>query len=131
MSKYNFTAEELLAEVLKLAEERPNFNYKNQLGAVWQGHVGCFYTAGPSNGDGEGCIVGQALMRLGVDQCDLSPHEGKRASDVYYGLTERPRREATGAWVVDSGEVGTLRKINLIQIGQDRGLSWGEALHYE
>lgn len=52
------TAEQIIAEVRRLAAEQPDFIYEKPAGSTF-----CLY----KHGDGPGCIMGQALNNLGVE----------------------------------------------------------------
>ena len=68
----NITSSQVVAEVRKLAEERPDFVYRDQPGSTFDcSYLGAFVPAEGEPYSGEGCIVGQALTRLGVDESDL------------------------------------------------------------
>lgn len=117
MKVYEFTPEDVLAEVIKLAEERPDFVYKAQAGSLVD--EGCSYlTAGLRTLAGEGCIVGQALTRLGVSDEDLYEVEG----DSAIGAVARLRGENLTEFS------RTIQKLGAIQSWQDHGYSWGVAV---
>jgi len=122
----NLTIPAIIAEVRKVAAERPNFVYAEQpervalverMGTI-NGNLECSYL-GAFNVEtgaepvGEGCIVGQALKRLGVNDGHLRDHEGRSASSVVASLTGNYKGSG---W------------LNLVQSGQDGGLSWAEAV---
>lgn len=74
-----FTADHLIAQVRALAKQHPNTIYEKPEGAEF-----CLYTEGAA-GDGVGCIMGQALARLGVsaDMIEPSnPDDGPGGIDV-------------------------------------------------
>ena len=89
MSKYNFTMQDVVSEVRKLAQERPDFNYIKQA-ARGANDSGCSYTGASQTfpNEGEGCIVGQALQRLGVPRERLLLHEGAAGGHVAARLAE-------------------------------------------
>ena len=67
MTKYDFTMEDLRREVLSIADERPDFVYTAQ--KERGDAVACSYTGARfGSTEGEACIFGQALTRLGVPQ---------------------------------------------------------------
>lgn len=68
MTKYNFTLEDIRREVLALADERPDFVYTAQKEREGLNTVSsCSYTGALMySTEGEACIFGQALTRLGV-----------------------------------------------------------------
>lgn len=66
----NFTVEDVYNEVVRLADVFQDFAYNNQPGRNDEdlcGYAG--HTVGTD--DGQACIVGQALMNLGVPSDDL------------------------------------------------------------
>lgn len=87
MSTNIITSAQVVAEVRKLAEERPDFVYRSQPGSS----PDCSYLGAymPEEGEpytGEGCIVGQALTRLGVDETALRTVEGQGARGALVDL---------------------------------------------
>lgn len=72
MQYTNITGSQIIEQVRLLAQERPDHVYRKR-GAGRS----CGY-AGDAIGStrGEGCIIGQALMRLGVRRADLVSLEG-------------------------------------------------------
>lgn len=118
MTKYNFTLEDLRREVLSLADERPDFVYTSQPGCTMSN---CGYTGiKPGTTEGEGCIYGQALMRLGVEEKDLTHQEGN-IYGVLYGIS--------GIELEDYGpEVNLFEAFGDVQKRQDRGIPWGNAV---
>lgn len=122
----NLTIEAIIAEVRKVAAERPDFVYAEQPervalvkrlnilnGALDCSYVGAYEGSVDTDQAGEGCIVGQALKRLGVSSYQLRNVEGRSASSAIGYLTGSTK--GTG-W------------LNLVQSGQDGGLSWSEAI---
>ncbi len=57
--KANFTIEQLIDEVRKLANEKPDFVYEPVIGCA----PACSYVSS-ANSETEGCIFGQAILRL-------------------------------------------------------------------
>lgn len=82
-SRYNSTAEFIAAlenEVLKLAEEQPDFRYTTNERYLGQ----CFYHTGSVHGpECNGCIFGQALQRMG-----WTPTEETDFISSFIGLSE-------------------------------------------
>lgn len=128
---YKFTSKDVLEEVVRLGRERPDFVYNNQpvresyLGNKQGSSVGCSYTSAVLGSDeGEGCIVGQALMNLGVPEEELKGVV-KNVSDLLDILL--PGESYSHAY----GGLITPRivlALGCIQFNQDRGLPWGEAV---
>lgn len=118
MTKYNFTLEDLRREVLALADERPDFVYTAQkeregLGAGQS----CSYTGAlVGSTEGEACIFGQALSRLGVPQDELMG----RTAGIYALL----------CWGLDEDEYDTdyVIAFTSVQQAQDHGTPWGKAV---
>ena len=96
---------EVAKEVRRLADTFPNFQYK----------APCKYL---EEKDGEkvgSCIVGQALVNLGLDKDELSKYEGESAYAVLNETCE-----------VDS--MNQLEWVDTVQDHQDYGRVWGEAI---
>lgn len=124
----HITYTQVEAEVRRLAEENPTFNYMEQEGA----DVSCSssYLGASIPGDmdwgnpeeyvsqyeGQGCIVGQALTNLGVGAKDLvhCEHHHAEAAVEMLGLTE-------------DGD-GLARFLTSVQNHQDVGEPWGMAV---
>ena len=128
---YKFTEKDVLNEVVRLGRERPDFVYNDQperkayLENKQGSSLGCSYTSAVLGSDkGEGCIVGQALMNLGV------PEEALKdvATNVDCLLGKLLPGESSG---YSYGELTTPRIVRAlchIQINQDSDMSWGEAV---
>lgn len=110
-------------EIIKLAEERPEHTYEGA--KVTKEAGGCSYV-GTKLGvvGGEGCIVGQALMRLGVSEDYLREIEAGAGSLNAKELLSRGRR----LFNTENNDSGTMRTILLVQGNQDDGLTWGESV---
>ena len=119
MSRHNFTVQDVVREVRKLAQERPHFNYRDQLHAD---SAGCSYLGASmyTPGEGEGCIMGQALQRLGVSREELLLHEGRSASQAIGDLTLLG--SDVNYWV------NVARWLDHVQTKQDTGFTWQEAV---
>ena len=133
------TVDDVVQEVRKLATEQPDFNYKNQEG-VDNGGMSCSYLAGMTSTQykdsalsksgltysearskgilGKGCIVGQALTRLGVPDEALYEYEHMGAD------------YAVGSIVGHSEEskAGELLWLLVVQNLQDAGNNWAESV---
>lgn len=117
----NITIENVVAEVRKLASEQPDFNYMSQ--SPDQSDTGCSYLGAVIGVEGgQGCIVGQALTRLGVPAVVLREHEGSGARHVIAAL-----RETAGAYMTEAEHVLAYWLGN-VQAHQDRGDPWAEAV---
>lgn len=117
---HNFTIDDVVTEIKKLAQERPDFNYLTQpmedstLRTLRTSN--CSYISASRNvQDGEGCIVGQALTRLGVSRNELVSFEGQPASTVLRRLVPD----------YDIKDVSKVVWINDVQERQDNGADWG------
>ena len=118
MTEYDFTLEDLRREVLSIADERPDFVYTAQKERESLGvGASCSYTGARINStEGEACIFGQALTRLGVTQDALIA----RSMNIYsllYG------EFALGKYNIDYADA-----LNSVQYAQDCGVPWGMAV---
>lgn len=121
MSDYNFTVADVVTEVRKLAAERPDFNYKAQPGLEPSDMGGCSYVGRDRyDPEGEGCIIGQALARLGVNHDDLVEREGNLASTAIQRLL--------GQVVTDVDDFDEDRWLDAVQGNQDAAHPWGIAV---
>lgn len=103
---------EVEKEVRRLAKAFPYFQYVPPLGE----HSACQYL---DEQDGEqvgSCIVGQALVNLGVDKEKLLKQEGLPAYTALANLCEEDDKDAQ-EW------------IDLVQGRQDVGQSWEAAVY--
>lgn len=76
----------------------------------------CLYVHTSENGDRvPGCVVGHALERVGIPLVWMAQYEGSSAVGITAGLGIQVDA-ATGVFLND------------VQMGQDAGQSWGEAL---
>lgn len=118
MSK--ITYEDVLAEVIKLGEAEPDFVYTDQPGADFDGT--CHYLYGNAEGEGRGCIVGQALLNLGVSKERIESFREDYV-DLFLpnvlGLAFPDR---------DSPGLKAIQTLTNIQYAQDDGKPWGEAV---
>lgn len=112
------TATQVIEEVRRLAEEKPDFVYSDQEVAVGEcSYFGC--TIG--NTAGQACIVGQALANLNVDMSDL-----KRKEDSGYGMAIA---EVLGWRVVDILYTEREAKwLGDVQYHQDFGKPWAKVV---
>lgn len=118
---YNIHLTTLTDVVVKLANESPDHVYA---GATVLDD-GCSYV-GTSIGleGGSGCIIGQALMRLGVPREDLRDWEtanrGETGFDDLYVAEDSP--------VKLDGTYAQLNFLANIQLNQDAGIAWKQAV---
>lgn len=120
MTKYDFTLEDLRREVLALADERPDFVYTEQDCRKERDAVPCSYTGALLGSiEGEACIFGQALTRLGVPQEVLMDSNASIASvledDLGFSWEDVDK--------VYDPFIDT-------QQSQDNGTPWGEAVRH-
>lgn len=102
-----FTFEQLRDEVIKLANERPDYIYPAQCD---EHNKKCFYIA---SGDVPACIFGEAMARLGFDVPEWC--EGTNIATVLTNL---------GVSFTSLQETW----MRTVQRGQDVGTPWGEAV---
>ena len=118
MSKVTY--EDVLAEVIKVGEAEPDFVYTDQPGVDYDGT--CHYLYGNGDGDGRGCIVGQALLNLGITE--------ERIKSFREDYAEEFLPNVLGLTVPDEDSPGlkALETLTNIQFAQDDGKPWGEAV---
>lgn len=106
-------ASDLIAEIRRVAAERPEYNYRDEIRKM--GFDGCVYQL-PS---GEpGCLIGQGLFPLMENKDFFLEHDDLNEDDVL-GLEDANLIVGTGR------EIGWLSRA---QIRQDAGFTWGEAV---
>lgn len=118
------TASELKAEVIRVAAEKPDYVYalkdpKNSTSCTYQR-------------DGEpSCIVGHALHRLGVSpdllvEFDTTYELGMSVGDLFENFPQilDDEVEDPDEWT----EEGPVEFLTRVQIGQDSGIAWGQAV---
>lgn len=118
MSKVTY--EDVLAEVIKIGEAEPDFVYTDQPGVDYDGT--CHYLYGNTEGEGRGCIVGQALLNLGVSKERIESFRNEYADEFLpnvLGLSNPDK---------DSPGLKALETLTNIQCAQDDGKPWGEAV---
>lgn len=118
MSEFTFTVDDVMAQVRALAAERPDYVYR----PVAPGAL-CSYVTGQ---DGQGCIVGQALMRLGVPKERLAASEADEGTAVPADELLQDLLDLDTA-AMATNEVGWIMSV---QTGQDSGETWGKAVAY-
>lgn len=118
MSK--ITYEDVLAEVIKVGEAEPDFVYTDQPGVHYDG--ACHYLYGNDKSEGRGCIVGQALLNLGIPKDRIESFREEYA-DVFL-----PNVLGIDSPWEGSEEYTALKTITHIQFAQDNGEPWGEAV---
>lgn len=116
------TVNRVIEEVRKIANERPDFVYADQpLSTPTLQSNSCSYiSASYGIPEGEGCIVGQALQKLGISEDALQEHEGYIASGVLIRLDIHDQEE--------SEHTPELEWLDTVQSEQDTKKSWGEAI---
>lgn len=115
---YTINPAQIRWEITRLAVLKPDFKYfdANNLEA-WET---CSYV---DDVTGEGsCIVGQALMNLGVSAEDLSPYEGLGADQVIKELLNLSEEDK-----IFNGR--TITWIREVQLQQDVNHSWALSVH--
>lgn len=118
MTEYDFTLEDIRREVLAIADERPDFVYTAQKEREGLGvGASCSYTGARLHStDGEACIYGQALTRLGVPQ------------DTLMGLSTNIVSLLSSKFGLDVHNIDYDDALRLVQFAQDAGTPWGEAV---
>lgn len=117
----------LKGEVRRLAEEHPSFQYKEQATEL-NFHEGCSYLgqslAEPDKG--QGCIMGQALVNLGVSREELKRFEGVGVGTI---LRDSEVMEAPYDDVSTSEDrYSEYMWLTLVQHHQDEGDDWATAV---
>lgn len=105
------------AEMRRLAAEKPHYVYDRPLDD--EGYpLGCMYVEVDADSNLIGsCIVGKALVNLGVDPYALSDHEHTSALSVLgYADARGYERPAVLDWICS------------VQYGQDNDTSWRDAV---
>lgn len=115
MTVSNITAGDVRAKIKELAAERPTYTYVKPKGAQF-----CLYVHEDSSGapiKGEGCIVGQALVALGVDPNTLVDVFMDAESLLYdFGINDNSESGTDAEWVEKA------------QSAQDFGKEWAVAV---
>lgn len=123
MTELLASTKDLVAEVRRLAAERPDYVYRDT-------HSECFYvehcendvTGGDFWADPEelfgSCIVGQACLNLGVDKLAFKYHNNQPFSYFWHKLFEENS-------IIDNKDIVWLQKV---QFRQDNKDSWGVAV---
>lgn len=102
---------DIVTEIRKIAYENPTVKYRTD---IFEGDSDTMprYVV-----DGNGsCIVGQALINLGVSADTLSAHEYDSASGVLEAMGIVKEKSAAVEW------------INMVQSCQDDNIDWGNAV---
>ncbi|AWN04365.1 hypothetical protein PBI_GRAYSON_21 [Rhodococcus phage Grayson] len=109
---------DLKEEVLRLAAEKPDFIYESDPNA----EESCAYLAWDDDKAYGSCIMGQALMNLGVDPVELSKYEGSDISAVVSALNDNEpphyHRDPFDFW------------LSYVQGRQDAGYTWSKAVEF-
>ena len=119
------TLQQVVDKVREVAKERPEFVYRDQPGA---GADECSYTsAGIDTDEGEGCLIGQALMRCGLSRETLAQLQDGKAvgiSDFLPVLVGHVEQESNRNTTRDP----RVRWLLAAQNAQDTGSSWADAV---
>ena len=99
--------DEFVALIHEIATEDPAFVYNND------SRLGCYYHKNPKiTKHDKRCIIGEALFRLGMEEPELRT--------ITQGANQELRRLGFDA--------NTCRWARAVQIKQDEGASWSEAV---
>lgn len=108
----------LYNNVIDLSNEQPNFIYNDSIHR--KESVGCYYVSGADGRqDCDGCIIGQALQKMGFSKEDLIPLDNIgsiQEVDMYFNLSDEETNPIVQA----------LREI---QKRQDKGQTWKSAVY--
>lgn len=113
---------EIAKEIIRVGEENPDFVYTDQHSE--DELAGCGYT-GKSIGtnEGQGCIVGQALMNLKVPEDRLT-----NLDDFFTEVVTRSLLQKYIKKYDKYRDYMLLSVIHNVQVRQDNCYSWGEAI---
>lgn len=118
------TIDDLIDKVREIASDEPDFRYRTE------GSVGgfCSYLGPINGGEGSGCIIGRALVGLGVDMGGIRGLE-----KVYH--TPGPIGELLYEQVVDvdfdeDKDYSKVIWLDLVQNRQDAGDTWSASVKY-
>ena len=100
-------------EVTRLATENPEHVYEKQ--PYGDGHFGCLYVIERGGEKVGSCIMGQALINLGVDPRELARYEHKGIDELLVQVKPGTRYSQV-AWFDE------------VQSSQDAGFSWKVAV---
>ena len=106
------TVDDIKRAIIDLAEEKPDFIYR-PIKQFDEDNEPYSYVTGA---DDVGCIVGQALMRLGVSPFTLLTQENKTASQAIRGIFPNQFSWEDLNW------------IDTVQSNQDNGFDWKNAV---
>ena len=112
----------MVREVRRLAAERPDFVYDDQperIGATRPYHHGA-----DGEGNGAGCIIGEAAKALGASRATLRRMDDGRTLREALSLALRRPIAAS----VTRGEQEAIWWLGSVQVSQDMGESWGSAV---
>ena len=111
------TLEEILDKIIELGKANPDFIYKDQ--PEYDGKQ-CYYIGANAKGEGEPCIVGKALMELGISKEKLSSINNEEAVEYLPALL--------GIDMAPPSDFHILETIQIIQERQDDDVPWGKAI---
>lgn len=123
------TLYDLVKEVIKLAKKYPNNIYPNQFT--------CEYSSGKCSNGTHGCLIGQALKKLGfdtkridkmVETSDDAAGEGDINSLLDGLLRPYVRTYPSTSVSLNLKKQKYIRFLTTIQAKQDDHLTWGDAL---
>jgi len=117
---YNFTVSDVVREVRSIAEAEPDFVYIAQRD-LQDTRMCSYVSAGIGLDFGRGCVVGQALEKLGVDRADLKVVEGETAIGAFMFLTGY-KYDRNGKSYLD------FQWLQRVQSLQDMGWSWSKSV---
>lgn len=115
MNKITLPLSVIVAKVKELAEASP-LNRYNKTGG--EGAPGCSNLQGICTNGSQGCIIGQALLALGVNRELLADHE--------YDSVRNLLRRTSDLYNEDTFEMNYLV---YVQLNQDAEQAWGLASH--
>lgn len=124
MSTYTFTAEDVAREAIRLAYEHPDAIYEAADGT-------CRYAGGTAAGR-TGCLFGQALRALGVDETTLAERGDQvdPAIEDVPGISQLLGLLGVDAPVTFNGDKyeGIGAALDQTQTFQDNSAPWGRAI---
>lgn len=114
------TLDQFKEQVLKLAEENPDFVYLDQ---GFEDVIGCSYLGASleDHTEGVGCIMGQAMTALGVSDDDLYAWEGLPIGTIL-------NKPGLFSDVKDCSFERKTLFFERVQSSQDMGVAWGLAV---
>ncbi len=111
----NFSVDQLIDEVKRLAQENPDFVYQKFPGKVRPIAGNCYYTKS-ANDLNKGCIFGQAILNLQPDLKDFLLEVDNRTDSNGIGQVLKDLGFPRLTWCID------------VQSNQDHGYCWKKAV---